>query len=78
MVGQDKHKPDLPEIPEMGGLGIIAGLATGIMASLTLKTFLGVLEINAVHLLAILLTVLVVAFIGIFDDLLVLDHDGFL
>lgn len=52
-------------VPKMGGLAITAGFCIGILVSLKLIR----LE-HAVHLLAALNTVLIIAFIGLMDDLL--------
>jgi UDP-N-acetylglucosamine--dolichyl-phosphate N-acetylglucosaminephosphotransferase len=70
IVGKDMHKPGKPELPEMGGLGIVAGLGAGLILAIALETFLErVLAVNLVALLAALGTVLVVVLIGILDDL---------
>ncbi len=33
IVGKDVHKRDKPEIPEMGGISVVAGLICGISVS---------------------------------------------
>ena len=69
ITGKDLHKPDQPEVPEMGGLGILVGLSGGLVLSVGAEAFLGI-GTDVKTLLAILSTILIVAFIGVFDDLL--------
>ncbi len=73
IIGRDVNKPDKPEIPEMGGIAIVAGLCAGIMATIAMSTFFG-FEINIVHLMAATSTLLIMALIGIFDDLFRMSH----
>jgi UDP-N-acetylglucosamine--dolichyl-phosphate N-acetylglucosaminephosphotransferase len=71
IVGKDMNKPGHPEVPEMGGFGIIIGFVVGILLALVFETFFGkMLAIDRVALLAALATVLIVALIGVLDDLL--------
>ena len=69
IVGKDLHKPDKPEIPEMGGLGTLVGISGGLVLVIGAEAFLGI-GTDVRTLLAVLSTVLIVAFIGVFDDLL--------
>lgn len=71
IVGQDKNKPSTPEIPEMGGFGIIFGLSAGILFSVGLVTFFHFFDSNfeLKFLLAAFLTILLMSLVGIFDDL---------
>jgi len=69
ITGKDMNKPDKPEIAEMGGIAIIAGFTASIMLVIMLNTFFG-FEINLKHLLAGLIVVHSIAFIGIVDDLI--------
>jgi len=69
ITGEDENKPDKPKIPEMGGLAIVAGLTVGILAAIFFNTFLG-FEFNLIYMLAALITILLIAFIGVVDDLL--------
>lgn len=68
ITGTDLHKPGRPQVPEMGGLGIVIGVSTGILLVLSLNAFLGV-PLKAVEMLGVFSTVLTVALIGLFDDL---------
>ena len=71
IVARDLHKPDQPQIPTMGGLAIIAGFSAGILLAVGLSAFLpSSLQVKQAELLALLGTVLLIAIIGIIDDLL--------
>ncbi|MBO3799703.1 MAG: hypothetical protein FGF52_01405 [Candidatus Brockarchaeota archaeon] len=61
IFGVDYHKPDRPQIPEMGGLAFIAGVAAASMHMLLLKTYF-------VEVLGVLATVLATGIVGIVDD----------
>lgn len=69
LTGRDLHKQKKPEIPEMGGLGIVVGVAGSIVFAIGAEAFLHV-KADPVPLFAVLATVLIVSIIGIFDDLL--------
>jgi len=69
IIGKDVNKPDKPEVAEMGGIAIIAGFTASIMLVIMLNTFFG-FEINLIYLLAGLIVVHSIAFIGIVDDLI--------
>ena len=68
-VGRDMHKEDSREVAEMGGLSIVIGFSAGILWAIVLSTFFG-LEFNIVFVLAGLITIHTLAFIGILDDIL--------
>lgn len=69
LTGTDVHKEETPEIAEMGGLGIVVGVSGGFVLAIGANAFLGI-DFDVIGLLAVLATVLIVAFIGVFDDLL--------
>jgi UDP-N-acetylglucosamine--dolichyl-phosphate N-acetylglucosaminephosphotransferase len=71
IVGKDLNKPNTPETPEMGGFSIIFGLSFGILLAIGLATFFHIFDKNfqLAYILAAFLTILMMAFIGIFDDL---------
>ena len=74
LTGKDRNKPDIPEVPEMGGFGIVAGFAAGVLIAVGLSTFPFFelnFELNLILILAALSTILVMAIIGIIDDLFV-------
>lgn len=69
LTGKDLHKEEEPEIPEMGGLGMLVGIAGGLVFAIGAEAFLNV-GTDSVPLFAVLATVLIVSIIGVFDDLL--------
>lgn len=70
IVGRDMNKTGFPKVPEMGGLGVVAGFVAGVLIAIAFDTF-HVIEVNLnlTYLLAGLSTILIMALIGIFDDL---------
>jgi UDP-N-acetylglucosamine--dolichyl-phosphate N-acetylglucosaminephosphotransferase len=69
MIGKDINKPDRPEVAEMGGIGIVAGLTAGVLLAVFMNTFMG-FQFNLLYVLAALITIHSVAFIGMVDDLI--------
>ncbi|VVC02392.1 Phospho-N-acetylmuramoyl-pentapeptide-transferase [uncultured archaeon] len=67
MVGKDMHKAGLPEKPGMGGIAIVVGFIGAALVGLVLHAFFG-FQFQLAGVLAALLTVCIVAIIGIFDD----------
>jgi UDP-N-acetylglucosamine--dolichyl-phosphate N-acetylglucosaminephosphotransferase len=75
ITGKDLNKEQAPEVPEMGGLGIVAGFSSGILLAIGLETFYEPFQsLNLIALLAALGTVLIVSIIGIMDDLIDIRH----
>lgn len=71
IIGRDMNKPSHPKIPEMGGLAIVAGLGAGVLMSIGLKTFVGVLQaVDSTSILMALLTIFILGFLGTLDDLI--------
>jgi UDP-N-acetylglucosamine--dolichyl-phosphate N-acetylglucosaminephosphotransferase len=71
ITGKNMNSEKQEEIPEMGGLVMVAGFCAGIILTIFLKIFYGFLSsVSLAALLACLSTVLIVALIGIFDDLI--------
>jgi len=68
ITGGDIHKKNCPLIPEMGGLGVVVGFIAGILLAVGMATFIG-LEIGTTQVLIGLITVLIMALVGVFDDL---------
>ncbi|VVB56765.1 Phospho-N-acetylmuramoyl-pentapeptide-transferase [uncultured archaeon] len=68
MTGQDMHKPGRPEKPGMGGIAMVVGFVGAVLAGLVLHSFFG-FQLHLTEVLAALLTVCIVAIIGIFDDM---------
>ncbi|MFA5050129.1 MAG: hypothetical protein WC501_03920 [Candidatus Micrarchaeia archaeon] len=69
IIGKDVNKPGNPEVAEMGGFAIVAGFSAGVFLAVFFNTFFG-FHFNLIFILASLLTVYVISFIGILDDLL--------
>jgi len=67
IVGADVHKRGRPEIPEMGGIGILIGLTAGIIVAALL------LPERAWILLSFLAVVLLAGAVGAYDDLKTLN-----
>lgn len=68
-TGKDVNKPDRPEVAEMGGIAIIAGFTAGVLLSIFFYTFFDT-EFQLIPILAGLITIHSLSFIGIVDDLL--------
>lgn len=69
MTGRDVNKPGQPEVAEMGGIAIVTGFTAGILLAVFLNSFLS-FNFNLINLLAALIAIHSIAFIGIVDDLL--------
>jgi len=72
IVGKDVNKPDKPEVAEMGGLVIVMAFAVGVCAAIGLSRFApeAIPGLQREQLLATLASVLIIAMIGVFDDLI--------
>ncbi len=71
ITGKDINKPEQPEIAEMGGLVIVGGFTMGILMAIGIDRFIADSKpIDTPMLLATLCSVLIIAIIGIFDDLI--------
>ena len=52
IVGKDMHKPGLPEVPEMGGLGIVVAFSFGVVLAVGIEIFFDdLIPVNIVSLL---------------------------
>lgn len=69
ITGKDENKQGMPDIPEMGGIAIVAGFVAGMLVAIAFHSFLGA-AFNLVFILAAIITIMSVGFIGIVDDLL--------
>ena len=72
ITGKDENKPDAPEIPEMGGLAILAGFSAGSLFAIALYVISP--TFNLIYLLAAVITIQIIGFIGLADDLLSLPQ----
>lgn len=68
LTGKDMHKPNKPEVANLGGLAVAIAVATAIILAIGFKTFFHT-AINLTLIMAGLITILLINFIGIFDDL---------
>ncbi|MCX8197379.1 MAG: hypothetical protein N3G80_03645 [Candidatus Micrarchaeota archaeon] len=68
ITGRDVNKSGQPEVAEMGGLGIIMGAIGSLLIALAFYTFMGV-QFNLIQVLAAMLTLMIIALIGTYDDL---------
>lgn len=70
LVGKDANKYAQPEVAEMGGVAVMAGILGGTLFYVGLNTFvLNQPEFN-LTLFATISTIMIIAFVGIVDDLL--------
>jgi UDP-N-acetylglucosamine--dolichyl-phosphate N-acetylglucosaminephosphotransferase len=70
ITGKDMNKFNEPQIAEMGGISVIFGFSTGIITSIFVSTYLDLIEINLTIFMAMFMTVLLIGFIGLVDDLI--------
>jgi len=75
LTGRDVNKADTPELPEMGGFAVVFGLYCGILLAVGLSTFFDSVfpSLDLKYVLAGLSTLLMMALIGIFDDLFAMN-----
>lgn len=84
ITGKDINKPDKREVAEMGGLAVVIGLSAGILFFTGIITYVNeIFKISLMNIadgknlaviFASLSTILIIAIIGIFDDLFDLKH----
>jgi len=67
ITGEDENKRKRPKIPSMGGIAIVLGLSAGIL--FLVFAYSGFLGFDLIYVLAGLITILLIAIIGIIDDL---------
>lgn len=70
LTGRDMNKDGRPEVAEMGGISILLGISLGVITSIFLGTYFKLMDFNLTILLASFLTILLVGFIGVIDDLI--------
>lgn len=68
IVGRDVHKAKYVEVPEMGGITIMAGFLVGILLFVGLNTYLFKTYLASLQVLAMLVSVLIAVVIGLVDD----------
>ncbi len=71
IMGKNMNSEKQEEVAEMGGLVIVAGYSAGIILIISLKTFFDLFTlVSLTSILAAFSTIMIVALIGIFDDLI--------
>jgi len=68
MMGNDVNKAGKYPVAEMGGLAIVMGAIGSLLLAIALYTFFGY-SFNLVSMLAAMLTLMIIALIGTYDDL---------
>ena len=71
LLYEDMNKPDKPKVPGMGGLAIAAAFIITITSLISLITILNVKEIDLNLLFPALLSIMLMVFVGLMDDILV-------
>lgn len=69
ITGRDVNKNDRPQVAEMGGFAIFAGILLGILSAIVVFTFVYSDAATTLALLAAVGTLSLLALIGVFDDL---------
>lgn len=69
ITGKDVNKPDKPEVGEMGGIAIVAGISAGLLLAIFFNSF-NSLTFNLVFILGAIIAIHSVSFMGMADDLL--------
>ena len=69
LTGKDMNKFSRPEVAEMGGISIILGVSLAVIVAIFISTYLGFLDFSLSILFAAFLTILLVGFIGVVDDI---------
>lgn len=71
IVGRDMNKLEKPEVAEMGGITVLLGFSFAMMLAIFLFSYLGFFQsLNLTALLAGFITIVLVGFLGIVDDLI--------
>lgn len=72
LVVKDQHKPEKPLIPVSGGIAVAAGIFVSVMVYVSLRTFYFHDSGSLLLIFAALTSLLIITFVGFFDDLLIL------
>ena len=70
IVGTDMNKYDKRKIPELGGIGVWFGFCFGMITLIFLTSYVGLIQLDLISLLASFSTILMISLIGVFDDLI--------
>lgn len=75
ITGRDMNKPAKPKLPEMGGVTVVSGFVAGLLVAIALVSFEVITApLSMEYILAALSTVLIMALIGVIDDLIVVKQ----
>lgn len=71
LIGIDLHKKNKPVIPTSVGIPVTTGILAGLFIFIALETFAvkSLSAANLTNLLAVITSIMIIAFVGIFDDL---------
>jgi UDP-N-acetylglucosamine--dolichyl-phosphate N-acetylglucosaminephosphotransferase len=69
IVSLDLHKKNKPKLPSSGGICVAFGVLSGLLSYIGIQTFVYNQQVNAIPLLAVISSVLIVAFVGFLDDI---------
>jgi len=69
IVGLDLQKKGKPKLPTSGGICVAFGILAGLLSYIGLHTFVSGSEVDAMPLLAVTSSILIVMFVGLLDDL---------
>jgi UDP-N-acetylglucosamine--dolichyl-phosphate N-acetylglucosaminephosphotransferase len=69
IVGLDQHKKSKPSLPTSGGICAAFGVLAGLLSFVGIQTFVYGLQSTSIQLLAVISSILIVAFVGLLDDL---------
>lgn len=70
LFGRDMNKYKKPNIPEVGGITVVAGIIVGILTYVAIKTFYFNSMQFIIEILAVVCTLLIITIIGFIDDIL--------
>ena len=71
LVVKDQNKEDKPLIPVSGGLAVLTGMLAGFMVYIFVNLFIYQRQESLLVLLAALITIVLITFIGFLDDLVI-------
>jgi len=70
LLGLDMNKYSKPRVPELGGISLLFGFSFSIMLAIFIHTYLHLLQLDLTVMLAAFSTIIIIAFIGLIDDLI--------
>jgi len=70
LTARDMHKLDRKKIANFGGVAVVTGFLFGILSYIAIQTFYFENQIKSLEIMAVLSTILIIALIGLVDDIL--------